>query len=557
MTERPITFTKLGTLGEWVNRETGVRIERTEKGWYRPLRPADVTTGYIGISLARRTLADARAVAAKYIRNVERPALAEAYAEAVAEDEARTLTELSANVAAVQSEALAEEIGEAHAEALAIEAERDESADDEAPAECPICGGPIASDGVCADDECGADEETTSVASARAERPITFPRIREGYYHNVETGVHAFRVEGGYLPCTTNRYGTSVPITDGPCSTLKQARGIMAWSAERIREASGAAFVEAVAEDWCRYGIEAGDFVVFTDPEVIGINTDMVWLVEQVWGQGTINANADLVEYPHGQMRSAAYFDRLAHAPRCGAAPWADAHEFFAKGSSNLTTCGKLRPHPVHNTDRARAAATIHAARDHEGVSTGRSHEWPGTTVIEPKTTAHLPKALVDLQLVAYVNAWAAEQGHAPVGGCRRCGQSEKDHGKQLYCPLGPGRFAAALAVPADVADAAGWAEYVAALPEPTEAELAATAAEFDPTFAAARASAVDGFRNAARTLWYLRAHGKAPAGSAEHIALRQSMATFRRVLRQYDEIAAAQTLPIWQEETLAAGTHF
>lgn len=30
---------------------------------------------------------------------------------------------------------------------------------DETPAECPECGGPLASDGVCADDECGADEE--------------------------------------------------------------------------------------------------------------------------------------------------------------------------------------------------------------------------------------------------------------------------------------------------------------------------------------------------------------------------------------------------------------
>lgn len=26
--------------------------------------------------------------------------------------------------------------------------------------ECPLCGGPLASDGVCADDTCGEDEET-------------------------------------------------------------------------------------------------------------------------------------------------------------------------------------------------------------------------------------------------------------------------------------------------------------------------------------------------------------------------------------------------------------
>jgi hypothetical protein len=34
----------------------------------------------------------------------------------------------------------------------------EEPTEDEAPAECPACGGPLASDGVCADDECGADE---------------------------------------------------------------------------------------------------------------------------------------------------------------------------------------------------------------------------------------------------------------------------------------------------------------------------------------------------------------------------------------------------------------
>jgi len=44
-------------------------------------------------------------------------------------------------------------IEDAHAEALA------EDADAEREIECPRCGGPLASDGVCADDECGADEE--------------------------------------------------------------------------------------------------------------------------------------------------------------------------------------------------------------------------------------------------------------------------------------------------------------------------------------------------------------------------------------------------------------
>lgn len=41
----------------------------------------------------------------------------------------------------------------------------EEPTEDETPAECPWCGGPLASDGVCADDTCGADEQ----------EPITTP----------------------------------------------------------------------------------------------------------------------------------------------------------------------------------------------------------------------------------------------------------------------------------------------------------------------------------------------------------------------------------------------
>lgn len=35
----------------------------------------------------------------------------------------------------------------------------DPDEDEGPPVECPFCGGPIASDGVCADDECGAGDE--------------------------------------------------------------------------------------------------------------------------------------------------------------------------------------------------------------------------------------------------------------------------------------------------------------------------------------------------------------------------------------------------------------
>lgn len=78
-----ITFPKTAD-GVWTNHETGVRVERYGKG-YRAFRPADVTTGYIGIKQEKRTLAEARDDAAYYVRNVAQRAIAEAVAEAVAE----------------------------------------------------------------------------------------------------------------------------------------------------------------------------------------------------------------------------------------------------------------------------------------------------------------------------------------------------------------------------------------------------------------------------------------------------------------------------------------
>jgi hypothetical protein len=89
VSNRPITFSKLGTLGEWVNHETGVVIQKQTDGSYRPFRPADVTTGYIGISRAKRTLAEAKHEAAQYIDGSIRHWMGVAYAEAVAEHVAR------------------------------------------------------------------------------------------------------------------------------------------------------------------------------------------------------------------------------------------------------------------------------------------------------------------------------------------------------------------------------------------------------------------------------------------------------------------------------------
>lgn len=464
-----------------------------------------------------------------------------------------------------------------------------------------------------------------------SERPITFPKIREGFYRNAETGVHAFKVSGGYLPCTENRYGTSVPITDGPCATLKQARGIVARTALRLRDEINAAHAAALAEDaerlvasdgrdalihywtpadgddvsacgvnimttpytfgspeWSevtckpceatrpaedgalttygaaldveraedvaeiresdhaealaeerrRFGIAVGDLVVFADPDDTGIDTDTVWRVSAVHAVGTINAYADLTGHAH-DGRSASYFDRLAPAPRCTVTRWGGAEHGFstapvdagADRADEWFRCGRLRSDAVHNTDRARAERTIHAARDHVGVATGTPYggEWPGTTVVTGSP------ALRVKDLVKPVRSNSGMAWHVTAIDGDRV-QIDLVRGSLL----GPHwetredvEFVSRPA-PADVNDESAWAGYVATLPAPSPEAMAEVAVEVS-TWTSHRANAVEGFKHAARTLWSLRADGMALPGSDEYRALRSSMRTFRDLIATCD----------------------
>lgn len=46
--------------------------------------------------------------------------------------------------------------------------------------ECPMCGGRLASDGVCADDDCGNDDEPTSpMSSTYSQRREVLNRLPE------------------------------------------------------------------------------------------------------------------------------------------------------------------------------------------------------------------------------------------------------------------------------------------------------------------------------------------------------------------------------------------
>jgi len=108
-----------------------------------------------------------------------------AYAEALIEDAARPAVEVTEEPAEAPTPAeLVESMDEAH-EATTAQCENEwhrtapsrarllcpecPADEDEAPGtECPACGGPLASDGVCADDTCGADEEDAPAPAGAA-----------------------------------------------------------------------------------------------------------------------------------------------------------------------------------------------------------------------------------------------------------------------------------------------------------------------------------------------------------------------------------------------------
>jgi hypothetical protein len=98
--------------------------------------------------------------------------------------------------------------------------------------------------------------------------------------------------------------------------------------------------------------------------------------------------------------------------------------------------------------------------------------------------------------------------------------------------------------VPADLDDDAAWAVYCAAMPDPTDQQIADVLAEYGDPYAAPRADAVDGFKNVARTLWRLRADiGRSNLHEDIERNLRASMRTFRGVIEVYDQLTESWAL--------------
>lgn len=93
--------------------------------------------------------------------------------------------------------------------------------------ECPRCGGPLASDGVCADDECGADTEADE---AQRGEPS------ERYTLNVIVKPTA-RERHGFVVIEDNQTGDNAATFDGPDALLNATAGLarLQASEEHVR----------------------------------------------------------------------------------------------------------------------------------------------------------------------------------------------------------------------------------------------------------------------------------------------------------------------------------
>jgi hypothetical protein len=101
------------------------------------------------------------------------------------------------------------------------------------------------------------------------------------------------------------------------------------------------------------------------------------------------------------------------------------------------------------------------------------------------------------------------------------------------------------------IVPAAAWAEYCAALPDPTEAEIAAVLAEHAGPYAERIAHADEGFRTCARMIWRERATGR--LDQLAYAYLRDAMKTYAGLKRIYRTLSEVFALGLIRDAHLAA----
>lgn len=398
----------------------------------------------------------------------------------------------------------------------------------------------------------------------------TFTRIAAGHYRNSETGVEIVKVSADEAGPGMGGWHVTVPVrgasfvTDSVSATT-YAAGILAETAVRaMRRSIELDFEEATAviHHVTRYSRE------------ISCGAGGPVRVEEV---------ARLVTCPEcvaaDDARRMAEAERQAHAeaaersPLCTAKvnpmyPHTFKHDADVAADPEIVpgydTCGRNEAgHADYTTERILDANWFQAVYN-RAVDNTRGHLEDGAIVQarrELLAEAHAEALAEDgggaaaraeqlytwglaHSFMLYNDAIAKdhaeallEDGERYAAGCI-AGQVKADAAQIIAASreTDADRIARWGEVPADLDDDEAWATYCAALPEPTDREIADVLAEYGDPYAASRAEVVETYKNSARSIWKIRAGGHDDELTRGLIrCLRSSMRTLRGVIEIYD----------------------
>lgn len=409
----------------------------------------------------------------------------------------------------------------------------------------------------------------------------TFTRIAAGHYRNAETGIEIVKVSSDEAGWGRGGWHVTVPVRGGSFTssainpTKRYAEEDAEGYVQAMRETIAADFEEATAviHHVTRYSREISCGA--TGPVRVEETAMLVTCPECVAADD------------EGRMAEAerqAYAEDAERFPRCTAKvnsmyPHLFEHDADVAADPEITpgydTCGRdVAGHADYTRERIIDVTWFQAVYD-RAVDNTRGHLGDGAIVQawrELLAEAHAEALYEDGERYAagciagqvewtstdealhamgeaskrkrQINNWYARHGGYRPG---MVGvdhdealheQAKRDAVQVIAASRAPEDVSGVglMDVPADLDDDEAWATYCAALPEPTDREIADVLAEYGDPYAASRAEVVETYKNSARSIWKIRADGQDDELTRGLIrCLRSSMRTLRGVIEIYD----------------------
>lgn len=413
----------------------------------------------------------------------------------------------------------------AHAEAIVENARREwRSVEDND--ECPRCGGPLASDGVCANDSCGDEDD-----------------LAPGY-------------DGEMQPC--------VPIKAFPAEAHSEALGGFREQGERVWHEGRLWDVDVVATG------EGGRVCLTLHADY---DDDGPEEIRNVYADDVIAENYDSAIVVHAyrlhahegfQLRLIEQIKAYRREHGCGlkearAGVLAQAHEealreawsrWSSTGPDCIKVCLSQDPELGHHTDCPGHAFAV-AGQSGETLATGTvAARWPEDSgracfAEDAWDLAHAEQAKRDaVQIIADTRV-PIKMCVLHGADCRSAQNGQPCSGMIASAPAWPG-YGGLPAVPERNDDDQAWAAYCAALPAPTADEVAAVESELCDPYADQLAEAVELFKTAARAVWRVRASGGTSQLHTDLIAsYRTNTRSARRLIEVYRDLSASWRISI------------